>query len=170
MCSRDRPNFVFDENAHCSKSVQIRCFFWSEYRKIRGWKNSVFVHFSRSVSKPNQLYFSKFALKCLIDICLLKIHPRYNLIEEKVRFYWRNVLQVAKLFPEKCYTRYFLLDKHFYLIFFTWHIFLPIFWLRKIKKRKKKTTSQNLGFAGKGFWNTMKTTVIQTVPNIFAYL
>ena len=34
---------------HCSKSVQIRSFFWSEYRKIRSRKNSVFGHLSRSV-------------------------------------------------------------------------------------------------------------------------
>ena len=35
---------------HCVKSVQIRSFFWSEYRKIRSRKNSVFAHFSRSAS------------------------------------------------------------------------------------------------------------------------
>ena len=43
--------------SHCVKSVQIRSFFWSvffcirtEYRKIRIRNNSVFEHFSRSVS------------------------------------------------------------------------------------------------------------------------
>ena len=33
---------------HCLKSVQIRTFFWSEYKKIRTRKNSVFGHVSRS--------------------------------------------------------------------------------------------------------------------------
>ena len=35
------------KHKHCVKSVQIRSFFWSEYRKIRTRKNSVFGHFSR---------------------------------------------------------------------------------------------------------------------------
>ena len=42
---------------HCGKSVQIRIFFWSvffciqsEYRKIQTGKNSIFRHFSHSVS------------------------------------------------------------------------------------------------------------------------
>ena len=30
------------EQNHCVKSVQMRSFFWSEYRKIRTRKNSVF--------------------------------------------------------------------------------------------------------------------------------
>ena len=38
---------------HCVKSVQIRSFLWSEYRKIRTRKNSVLGHFH--------------ALKCLGD-------------------------------------------------------------------------------------------------------
>ena len=33
---------------HCVKSVFIRSFFWSESRKIRTGKNSVFENFSRS--------------------------------------------------------------------------------------------------------------------------
>ena len=33
---------------HCVKSVQIRRFFWSEYRKIRTRKNSIFGYFSCS--------------------------------------------------------------------------------------------------------------------------
>ena len=33
---------------HCVKSVQIRSFFWSEYRKKRTRKNFIFGHFSRS--------------------------------------------------------------------------------------------------------------------------
>ena len=35
---------------HGVKSVQIRSYFWSGYRKIRTRNNSVFGHFSRSVS------------------------------------------------------------------------------------------------------------------------
>ena len=35
---------------HCVKSVQIRSFFWSEYRKIRTKRNSVFGDFSGSAS------------------------------------------------------------------------------------------------------------------------
>ena len=45
----------FQNNFHCVKNVQIRSFFWSlfsciwtEYRKIRTRKNTVFGHFSRS--------------------------------------------------------------------------------------------------------------------------
>ena len=40
---------IIQVNSHCVKSVQIRSFFWSEYRKIRTRKNFVFGHFSRSV-------------------------------------------------------------------------------------------------------------------------
>ena len=43
------------KNIYCMKSIQIWSFFWSvfsciwtEYRKIRNRKNSVFGHFSRS--------------------------------------------------------------------------------------------------------------------------
>ena len=35
--------------SHYMKSVQIRSFVWSEHRKIRTRKNSVFGHFSRIV-------------------------------------------------------------------------------------------------------------------------
>ena len=35
-------------NSHCVKSVQIRSFFWSEYRKIRIRKNFIFGHFLRN--------------------------------------------------------------------------------------------------------------------------
>ena len=33
---------------HCVKSVQLRSYFWSEYRKIRNINYSIFGHFSRS--------------------------------------------------------------------------------------------------------------------------
>ena len=36
------------EYLHCVKCIQIRCYFWSEYSKIRTGNNSVFGHFSRS--------------------------------------------------------------------------------------------------------------------------
>ena len=39
------PHFI---QHHCPKSVQIRSFFWSEYRNIRTRKNSAFGYFSRS--------------------------------------------------------------------------------------------------------------------------
>ena len=38
------------DHRHCVKSVQIRSYFWSQYRKIRPTNNSVFGHFSRSGS------------------------------------------------------------------------------------------------------------------------
>ena len=38
------------EPIHCVKSIQIRSYFWSEYRKIRTTNNSIFGHFSRSDS------------------------------------------------------------------------------------------------------------------------
>ena len=34
--------------AHCVKSVHIRSFFWSKYRKIRTRKNPVLGHISRN--------------------------------------------------------------------------------------------------------------------------
>ena len=34
---------------HCVKNVQIRRYFWSEYRKIRTRKKPIFVHFSCSL-------------------------------------------------------------------------------------------------------------------------
>ena len=40
---------------HCVKSVQIRSYFWSEYRKIRTSNNSVFGNFSRSVDTSKQI-------------------------------------------------------------------------------------------------------------------
>ena len=44
--------------SHCVKYVQIRSYFWSEYRKIRTRNNSVFGHFSRSVKdrRTNSVY------------------------------------------------------------------------------------------------------------------
>ena len=39
---------IYTKN-HCVKSVQIRRYFWSEYRKIRTINNSVFGNFSGSV-------------------------------------------------------------------------------------------------------------------------
>ena len=39
---------ILSKKTHCVKSVQIRSYFWSEYRKIRARHNSVFWHFSRS--------------------------------------------------------------------------------------------------------------------------
>ena len=38
---------------HLMKSVQIRSFFWSEYRKIRTRRNSTLRHFSRSAKEKN---------------------------------------------------------------------------------------------------------------------
>ena len=47
-----KRSFPLKISLHCVKSVQIRSFSWSEYRKIRTRKNSVFGHFLRSVSNP----------------------------------------------------------------------------------------------------------------------
>ena len=58
-------NFKYREkNQHCVKSVQIRSYFcisciWSEYRKIRTRKNSVFGHFSRSENRSFKIELSK---------------------------------------------------------------------------------------------------------------
>ena len=43
-------NILYQRRAggHCVKSVQIRSYFWSKYRKIRSRYNIVFGHFSRS--------------------------------------------------------------------------------------------------------------------------
>ena len=71
--------------SHCVKSVQIRIFFWSifyciwtEYRKIRTRKNSVFQHFSRSelFSKNRQ----NFLKSSFLDIQLGSKHPSENFV------------------------------------------------------------------------------------------
>ena len=49
-----RPSMLLLQH-HCVKSVQIRSFFWSEYRKIRTRKNSVSGHFSRSAGVLKQI-------------------------------------------------------------------------------------------------------------------
>ena len=60
--------------AHCVKSVQIRSFFWSvfsciwtEYKKLRTRKKSVFGHFSRSV-KLRYLLWLWFALLMIFEL------------------------------------------------------------------------------------------------------
>ena len=45
---RNQKKFKPIVNGHCVKSVQIRSYFWFEYRKIRIGNNSIFGHFSRS--------------------------------------------------------------------------------------------------------------------------
>ena len=42
-----------NEQKHSVKSLEIRCFSWPKYRKIRTRKNSVFGHFSRSENKKD---------------------------------------------------------------------------------------------------------------------
>ena len=63
-------------NTYCVKSVQMRSFFWSvfsyiwtEHRKVRTRRNSVFGHFSRTVlagGGPSTLFFSIFAFSFFI--------------------------------------------------------------------------------------------------------
>ena len=67
---------------HCMKSIQIRSYFWSvfssirteygeilslriqsEYRKMRTRKNSVFGHFSGSVSSSSSLVITSYKTK-----------------------------------------------------------------------------------------------------------
>ena len=55
--SKDSQELLGANIHHCVKSVQIRSFFWSEYRKTRTRKYSVFGHSLRSalttnISKP----------------------------------------------------------------------------------------------------------------------
>ena len=45
---------------HCVESVQIRNYFWFEYRKIRTRNNSVFGHFSRSVFLWHKFCFNTY--------------------------------------------------------------------------------------------------------------
>ena len=55
-CRKKRlKNFGNLVNLHCVKSIQIRCFFWSEYKKIRTRKNYVLRLFSRSVGCHSNL-------------------------------------------------------------------------------------------------------------------
>ena len=53
--------WVFSSNSqftiiHCVKIVQIRSYFWSEYRKIRPRNNSVSGYFSRGDNAPKQRF------------------------------------------------------------------------------------------------------------------
>ena len=55
---------------HYLKSVEIRSYFWSEYRKIRTRNNSVFGHFSRSAISARKLQFQyKYLIKSKIRLC-----------------------------------------------------------------------------------------------------
>ena len=70
---------LFKENAFpygkcdsldCVKSVHIRSFFWSDYRKIQTRKISVFIeHFSRSVTS------NKIALSCAFHVAQAYSEP-----------------------------------------------------------------------------------------------
>ena len=65
-------------NDDCVKSVQIRSYFWSvfaciqsEYRKIRTKNDSVFGHFSGSVSLTKYLIYNEVILVILSnDVCV----------------------------------------------------------------------------------------------------
>ena len=43
-----KDNLPISHATHCVKKVQIRSYFWPEYRKIRTRNNAVFGNFSRS--------------------------------------------------------------------------------------------------------------------------
>ena len=53
---------------HCVKSVQIRSYFWSIFSCIRTRNNSVFGHFSRSVTDQNVQE------NLIILCCVLQVH------------------------------------------------------------------------------------------------
>ena len=61
------------EKEHFKKSVQMRSFFLSKYRKIRIRKNSVFGHFSRSATQREleKNYKEPFLFRFFLYICSL---------------------------------------------------------------------------------------------------
>ena len=61
ISKKEKMNATFTQE-FCVKSVQIRSYFWSEYRKIRTRNNSVFGRFSRS----GVLCFYKFWLSLVL--------------------------------------------------------------------------------------------------------
>ena len=76
---------------HWVKSVQIRCFFWSECGKIRTRKNSIFGHFSRSENVKDM--WSCYCLTILNHIQKLYKSKYVFWYLEKIQYY-----QVLTLF------------------------------------------------------------------------
>ena len=62
----------------CVKSVQIRSYFWSEYRKIRTRNNSVFGHLSRSDCVDHDHYFSFRSFDNSTSLCMSMISILLN--------------------------------------------------------------------------------------------
>ena len=74
-------------NPHCVKSVQIRRFFWSifpdvwtEYRKIRPRKNSVFGHFSRYVWCPLKGHIFSGPISLIVNSCFKDARKMINTV------------------------------------------------------------------------------------------
>ena len=74
-------------NPHCLKSVQIRRFFWSifldvwtEYRKIRPRKNSVFGHFSRYVWCPLKGHIFSGPTSLIVNSCFKDAQKMINTV------------------------------------------------------------------------------------------
>ena len=80
-------------NKHCVKNVQLRSFFWSEYRKIWARKNSIFVfgHFSLCKKIFNSLAILNFHKS---------IHNCWNQLcgSMKYSFLWKNKIQINSSF------------------------------------------------------------------------
>ena len=91
------------------KSVQLQSFFWSEYRKIRTRKNSVFGHFSRNVKTVNY-----FAMDVLFPTNPHNQQPQKKLAEHskyapnRKLFHYQYLLHLAKKklshFPQTIFT------------------------------------------------------------------
>ena len=64
--------FIAWKTNQCAKNVQIRRFFWFEYRKIRTRKNSVFGLFPTVNGISNLKNFSKFTGKHLCQSLFIK--------------------------------------------------------------------------------------------------
>ena len=85
---------VFDlRDYHCVKSVQMRSFFWSafsciwtEYRKIRTIKNSVFGHFSQVFWKDAKTIVKLFIFLKFRNSCIIGTHLKGYFRE------WREVI------------------------------------------------------------------------------
>ena len=90
------------------KSVQIRSYFWSvfsciqtEYRKIRTRNNSVFGHFSRTMSIASSAHsYIKHdiaKLTCRLNFELLSLQLRTRVVQNQLRFFHEHCVKYERI-------------------------------------------------------------------------
>ena len=86
--------------AHCVKSIQMRSYFWSEYRKIRTRNNSVYLPIqsdNRKIRTRNNSIFGHFSHFSNLSLCFSKEKWKYCCFPQKrKRFYHRWLFKQEK--------------------------------------------------------------------------